>query len=165
MTPTRIALAALGLALSTSCSETLVPIALPGAQTAPLYHGDDGFDVIARSSSIADPLPVSGSSVAFAGLEGALTHALAGEIAHRPGLSLTVELVSAEATFDRSRLSVVLVARATLREREGNSFVAQSQAVCRDSALVRPENGAHVVGRCLTRLSHDVGGWLDGLPL
>jgi hypothetical protein len=76
---------------------------------------------------------------------------------------LTVELVRADAQYDHGRLSVSLVVRGTLRTRLGG-FIAQTQAVCRDGAIVTPDVGARVMWACMARIGRDLAGWLDGLP-
>jgi hypothetical protein len=124
---------------------------------------DPSFEVVARTSGIKDPLRAAGSSVAYGQLEAALAQAVLHSVRPRPAHTLTVELISAEAEQSQSRLSVALVARATLRAREGNTFVAQTQVVCRTSASVSAEEGGPVVWACMTRLGRDLNGWLSGL--
>lgn len=122
---------------------------------------DPTFEVVARAGSVKDPLPVSGSNVAYADLERALNQAVLRSVRPKHDHTLTVELVAASASFDRSRLSVSMVARATLRARVGNAFVAQTQVICRDAALVTPEDGAGVVTSCMAALARDLGGFLE----
>lgn len=107
---------------------------------------------------------MSGSSVVYGNLERALGQAVMRAVRPRHDATMSVELVAAEADYAHTRLSVSLVARATLRSREGNAFVAQTQVVCRDAALVVPELGASVVWSCMVRLGRDLGGWLEGIP-
>jgi hypothetical protein len=158
----RLALLFVGL-LSASCGTTLVPVTL-GVAPTPTNDPSSKFEIVTRTSSVKDPLPVTGTDVAFASLEPAFAQALAANVPARNGYELTVELTSAEADYNGSRLRIALVARATLREREGNAFVAQLSTICRDSALVRPNAGGRVVFGCMRRLARDVTGWLDGLP-
>ena len=124
---------------------------------------DPSFEVVARTAGVKDPLPVGGASVAYADLERALGQAVIRAVRPRHDHTLTVELIAADADYARTRLAVSLVARATLRTREGNAFVAQTQVICRDSALLAPEAGASVVWSCMSRLGRDLGGWLDGI--
>jgi hypothetical protein len=148
-----------------SCSGTLVPIVPDGARDTgtAAAASDPSFEVIARTGSVRDPLPVSGSNVAYADLERALGQAVVRGVHPRHDQTLAVELIAAEADYANSRVSISLVVRATLRTREGNAFVAQTQAICRDAAIVRPESGASVVWSCMTQLGRDLGGWLDGI--
>ena len=147
-----------------ACGPTLVPVvpsgeSFGGAGAAPSVPS---FEVVARTSAGAkDPLPVPGSNVVYGNLEPALMNAVLRNVKPRPSCTLTVELVSNEAEYAHSRLSVSLVARATVRER--NAFLAQTTVVCRDSAMVAPEVGAPVVWSCMTRLGRDLGGWFEGL--
>lgn len=147
------------------CGGHLVPVVPEGRQDTgtSAAPSDPSFEVVARTASVKDPLPVTGGDVAYAELEGALGQAVIRAVHPRHDQTLTVELVAAEASFSHSRLSVSLVARATLRAREGNAFVTQTQVICRDAALVTPEKGASVVWSCMTRLGRDLGGWLDGV--
>ena len=154
----------LPLALA-SCGASLVPVVPDGPQDTgtSAAASDPSFEVVARTASVKDPLPVTGAHVAYAELERALGQAVIRAVRPRHDHTLSVELVAAEAEFANSRLSVSLVARATLRTREGNAFVAQTQAICRDAALVAPSSGASVVWSCMVRLGRDLGGWLDGI--
>ncbi len=149
------------------CGGQLVPVVPDGARDTGTSSApsDPSFEVVARTASVKDPLPVSGADVAYADLERALGQAVIRAVHPRHDQTLTVELVAAEAAYKHSRLSVSLVARATLRAREGNAFVTQTQVICRDAALVTPENGASVVWSCMTRLGRDLSGWLDGVKL
>lgn len=147
------------------CGGHLVPVVPDGVQDTgtSAAPSDPSFEVVARTASVKDPLPVTGGGVAYAELERALGQAVIRALHPRHDQTLTVELVAAEAEYAHSRLSVSLVARATLRAREGNAFVTQTQVICRDAALVTPEKGASVVWSCMTRLGRDLGGWLDGV--
>jgi hypothetical protein len=102
--------------------------------------------------------------VEYADLERALGAAVIRAVRPRHEHTLTVELIDASASFAQARLRVSLVARATLRAREGNAFVAQTQVVCRDGAIVSAEAGTIVVWSCMLRMGRDLAGWLDGLP-
>src|SRR3954451_15080918 len=117
-----------------ACSSKLVQV-LPdgtpiGTSAAP---SDPSFEVVARPAGVKDPLPVKGADVSYASLEPALANAVIRNVRPRHGSTLTVELISADAHYSNSRLSVSIVARATLRAREGNAFIAQTQVICPDS--------------------------------
>jgi hypothetical protein len=131
-----------------------------GTSTAP---SDGTFEVVARISGARDPLSVAGADVAYADLERALDEAVVHAVPPRHDSVLTVELVAADAGYNGARLDVSLVVRATLRTRVGNAFVGQTTVVCRDGAIVPPEAGAHVVWSCMSRIGHDLGGWLADL--
>lgn len=146
-----------------ACGSKLVPIVPDGigsgASAAP---NDPTFEVVARTVGVKDPLPVSGASVSYGELETALAQAVLRSVKPRHETVLTIELVGADAEYARDRLSVSLVVRATLRAKNGNAFLGQTQAVCRDGEILPPEHGARVVWSCMTRLGQDIGGWLDG---
>ena len=125
---------------------------------------DASFEIAVRTSGAQNPLPVVGSSVAYTDLETALSRALAADLRPRSGQFLTVELTSTEAEYVAPRLSLGMSVRATLREREGNTFIAQSQAVCRASGFVAPEAGGRIVWECMTILARDLAGWMRGVP-
>ena len=150
---------AIGLLLLVACSKELVPVIPDGTPQL-----DPTFEVVARVAGASDPLSVEHASVAYADLERALGRAVSTAVTPRHDMVLTVELVAAEASYHEGRLAVSLVARATLRTRIGNAFIAQTTVVCRDGAFVDPEAGAKVMWSCMTRLGHDLGGWLAALP-
>lgn len=155
------ALVAVALA---ACGRQLVPVVPDGTATAGTSSADPTFEVIARVNGVRDPLPVSGASVAFADLQRSLGQAVVRSVGPRHDSVLTVELVAGDAEYNEPRLAVSLVARATLRSRAGNTFVGQTEVVCRDGAIVAPEQGGRVIWSCMTRLGQDLGGWLSDLP-
>ncbi len=124
---------------------------------------DPTFEVVTQLAGARDPLPVVGGDTEYADLERSLAQALVHAVAPRHDSVLTVELVRADAQYDHGRLAVALVVRGTLRTRLG-AFVAQTQSVCRDGAIIKPDAGARVMWACMTRVGKDLAGWLDGLP-
>jgi hypothetical protein len=147
-----------------ACGREIVRVVPDGATIGTLATpADPTFEVVARISGARDPLGVSNADVAYADLERALDEAVVHAVSPRHDSVLTVELVAADAGYAGTRLHVSLVVRATLRTRIGNAFVAQTTVVCRDGAIVPPEAGGKVVWSCMTRLGHDLGGWLAGL--
>ena len=155
----------LGLSL-VGCARELIPVVPDGAATGGtiLLPSDPTFEVVARVTTARDPLPVTNGSVAYADLERSLAQAVIRQVAPRHDSVLTVELVAADAEYISTRLSVSLVTRATVRTRLGNAYVAQTTVVCRDGAIMAPEAGAKVIWACMTRIGHDLGGWLADLP-
>lgn len=130
------------------------------------------LEVTTRSSGVRDPVRVPGSTVAFAGLEESLGHAVASSVApwaeahrsERPdGWQLIVELIEARVDRSDERLEVVVGARATLRARLGNVYLAQTQVHCKQSGLVVPSLATPVFYDCLLDLGHDLNGWLGGV--
>ncbi len=150
--------------LVAACGRELVRVIPDGASLgAVAAPSDPTFEVVARISGARDPLLVSGADIAYADLEHALDEAVVHAVPPRHDSVLTVELIAADAGYTSARLYVSLVVRATLRTRVGNTFVAQTTVVCRDGAIVPPEAGAKVVWSCMTRLGHDIGGWLSDI--
>lgn len=143
-----------------------IPVSEP--VTAPL-------EIVTRSTAVPDPLPVRGTNVAYADVEAALGHAVATATVPwadrhrgRPGAGgwqLSVEMTSADAEYDGERAVFTLGVRATLRERGGDVYLAQTQAACRQGGVVPPERGAPVMVRCMTELGHRLADWLDGVDL
>ncbi len=147
-----------------ACGERLVPIIPDGVNSVNTAITDPTFEVVAQINGAKDPLPVSGADVAYEGLQAALAQAVLRAVPPRHDNILTVELIAADVQYKNDRLSLSLVARATLRTRIGNTFVAQTQVVCRDGAVVPPSAGARVVWSCMARLGQDLRGWLEGFP-
>src|SRR5690349_786707 len=144
-----------------ACGSKLVPIVPDGAGAgASAAPNDPTFEVVARTVGVKDPLPVNGAGVSYGELETALAQAILRAVKPHHDSVLTIELVGAEADYARERLSVSFVVRATLRAKNGNAFIGQTQAVCRDGEIIAPERGATVVWSCMTRLGQDIGGWL-----
>jgi hypothetical protein len=136
--------------------------------------GDVSLEVVTRSTAVKDPLPVTGTHVNFADLEGALGHAIstatvpwadAHKNARPGGLQLVVDVTEAHADWDAGRMSVTLTTRATLRTRRDHDYIAQTQASCREAGLTEATQGASVIYGCMTRLGRDLAGWLGGTPL
>ncbi len=151
-------------ATTAGCGRELVRVVPDGAAMgAAAVPSDPTFEVVARIAGARDPLSVSGADVAYADLEHALDEAVVHAVPPRRDSVLTVELYAADAGYTGDRLHVSLAVRATLRSRVGNVFVAQTTVVCRDGAIVPPEAGSKVVWSCMTRLGHDIGGWLADL--
>ena len=125
---------------------------------------DPTFEVVPRLAGARDPLPVSGSDVAFADLAKALGHAVLRAAAPYHDGILTVDLVRADAEYNDARLSVSLAVRATLRNRVGNDIIATTTAVCHDGAIVNPDAGTPVLWSCMARIGRDLAGWLADVP-
>ena len=144
-----------------------IPLTLTPTSQVPL-------EVVTRSTAIRDPLPVDGTGVAYADIEGALGHAVSSATApwaqaHRDaaggGWTLLVEVIQAQAEYDGDRLVVSIGTQASLRTRDGNRYIGQTYARCREAGLTEPEKGGPVVYGCMTRLGRDLAGWLGGVQL
>ena len=151
------------LILLAACGRQLVAV-VPSRPTSAAATSDPTFEVVTRLSGARDPLPVGDTEVSYAELAGALGEAVVRELAPRHDSVLSVELVAAEARYRERRLDVSLVVRATLRTRVGNAFIAQTTIVCRDGAIIDPSHGVRVMWSCMTRIGHDLGGWLAAQP-
>jgi hypothetical protein len=136
---------------------------------------------------VPDPLPVRGSRIVYGDVEAALGMAVTSAVqpwaaehrsdpaaapdlprrsAQRGPWSMLVELTAASAEIDSGgRVVVTLNVRTTLRVREGNRYLAQTQAGCREGGLVSADSGAPVFYRCMTRVGRDLADWLAGAPL
>jgi hypothetical protein len=76
------------------------------------------------------------------------------------GWQLALELTQADAAWSEGRLIVTLGVRATLRTRVGRTYLAQTQANCRQSGVLPAARGAPVIFACMERIGRDLAGWL-----
>jgi hypothetical protein len=133
------------------------------------------LEVVSRSTAVPDPLPVRGSDIVYGELESALGVAVStavvpwadahrdNPVARRGGWTVLVEVTGADADLEAGgRVVVGLDVRATLRTRNGNVYLGQTQLGCREGGLVSAEHGAPVVYRCMMRVGRDLAGWLGG---
>lgn len=139
-----------------------IPITATPTSAVPL-------EVVTRSTSVRDPLPVSGTSVVYGDFEAALGHAVSSAAVpwadkargrREGGWQLFVEVIQAEAEHDGSRLLVTIGVRATLRARVGGAHIGQTETACRDGGLVAADKGAPVLYACMTRIGRDLTSWL-----
>jgi hypothetical protein len=139
-----------------------IPLTSTPATSVPL-------EVVTRSTSVRDPLPVSGTSVVYGDFEAALGHAVSSAAVpwadknrgrREGGWQLFVEVIQAEAEHDGTRMLVTIGVRATLRARVGGAHIAQTETACRDGGLVDSDQGAPVFYACMTRIGRDLTSWL-----
>jgi hypothetical protein len=169
----------LGLVLlcAPGCSEptTIVPL-LSAAGVPSTPETTVPLEVVTRSTAVRDPLPLSGSGVAYGDIEAGLGHAISSAAvpwAESPrdartgkkGWQLFVEVTNVDATYEDRRVIFSVGVRATLRARSGNVYLAQTQASCRQGGIVAPDRGAPIIYRCMMEVGHDLAGWLDGVNL
>jgi hypothetical protein len=165
-------------ALSVGCAT--VPEIVPLIRTAGLpvtqTPGEaTPLEVVSRSTAVPDPLPVRGSDIVYGDVESALGIAVSTATApwataHRDdvvakhgGWTVLVEVTGADAELEPGgRVVVGFDVRATLRTRNGNVYLGQSQLGCREGGLVSAGQGAPVVYRCMMRVGRDLAGWLGG---
>lgn len=159
------------LAFDAGCaSRRIIPLlSSAGVPTTRTPAGGTPLEVVTRSTSVRDPLPVSGSGVVYGDFEAALGAAVSSAAVpwavrnkdRRPGgWQLSVEVVQAEAEHDGTRMLVTIGVRATLRTRVGSEHIGQTETACRDGGLVPVEQGAEVLYRCMMRIGRDLTSWL-----
>jgi hypothetical protein len=170
---------ALGLLVlcAAGCSDTTTIVPLLSAAGIPRTESTTvPLEVVTRSTAVRDPLPLSGSSVAYGDVEAGLGHAISTAAvpwadAHRDrrggrkGWQLFVEVTNVDATYEDRRVIFSVGVRATLRARAGNVYLGQTQASCRQGGIVPPDEGAPIIYRCMMEVGHDLAGWLDGVNL
>lgn len=149
---------------------TMVPLLQAAGMPVTQTPGKDiPLEVVTRSTGVRDPLPVEGSAVTYGDVETSLGHAVSSAAvpwadarrSQQPdGWQIFVELISADASFSGGRLVVTLGVRATLRTRASRTYLAQTQAHCRQGGVIPPERGAPVVFGCMERIGRDLAGWL-----
>jgi hypothetical protein len=133
------------------------------------------LEVVTRSTAVRDPLPLRRTDVVYGDVEGALGYAVASatvawaashrQATSRDGWQLFVEIVAADAEYEEGRVVFSLGARATLRNRAGNVYLAQTQTGCRQGGIAPPSGGAPIMYRCMMEVGHDLAGWLEGADL
>ncbi len=131
--------------------------------------------VVTRSTAVHDPLRLRGTNVVYGDVETALGHAVSSatvpwaknhdEGKNKEGWELFVEVTNADAQYDDDRVVFSLGVRATLRQRSGNDYLAQTQASCRQGGIVPPSKGAPIMYGCMMELGRTLAGWLDGVDL
>jgi len=132
--------------------------------------------VVTRSTAVVDPVHVRGSGISFSDIEAALGHAVAsatvpwadarrGIASTGEGWELLVEVIHDAADYDDGRIVFSMAVRATLYQRAGNVYLAQTQANCRQADVAPARRGASALLRCMTGIGRDLAGWLDGVNL
>jgi hypothetical protein len=148
----------------------LVPIAV---SPAPELSDTGGLEILIRSS-LADPVRLRGSRVAYSQLGLALTREIS--VAAQPwvarnrergqksdGWQLLLMLTEADASYRHGRARVSIALRATLRTRVGNQHLAQTQTYCQQTAEVAETGASTVFEACLHDLRTELLRWLSGV--
>jgi len=153
------------------CAPSLVSLggAVPVTDLAPK---NVPLEIITRSN-VADPLPLHGGNARFGELEVSLGHAVSTAVvawadAHRDqrpeGWQLVVELAGARAERDFDGImTITMNARATLRTRVGHTYLAQTQAHCKERGASTPERAAPLFYGCMMAVGRELAGWLGGV--
>jgi hypothetical protein len=169
-------LSPLCLALLPGCLGSSTPQLVTVLRTAPVVPNTNApLEVVSRATAIADPLPVRNSNVVYGDIEAALGTAVSTATApwaeaHRDtpigragGWTVLVEVTGADAELEPGgRVVIGFDVRATLRTRNGNAYLGQTQVNCRDGGLRSADEGAPVIYRCMMHIGRDLAGWLGG---
>ena len=176
---TRAALLATVTIAATACGATtprIVPLLrAAGAPLTPTPSNATPLEIVSRGTAVPDPLPVRGSDMVYGDVESALGLAVSSApvpwaeahrdypVAHHGGWTVLVEVVGADAELQSGgRVVVGLDVRATLRTRNGNIYLGQTQLGCHEGGLRSADEGAPVIYRCMMRIGRDLAGWLGG---
>jgi len=166
-----------GLLVTCACSSGTEMVPLLTAAGVPLTDPTEvPLRVVTRSTAVHDPLHVRGTGVVYGDVETTLGHAIASATvtwakAHenaksaKEGWELFVEVTAADAWSEDDRVVFSLAVRATLRQRSGNDYLAQTQASCRQGGIVAPQKGAPIVYGCMMEIGRTLSGWLEGVDL
>ena len=134
------------------------------------------LEVVTRSTAVRDPLPLRNTYVVYGDIEAALGYAVSSATvpwaaSHRRGTTtkegwqLFVEIINADAQYEGGRVIFSVGARATLRGRAGNVYLAQTQTSCRQGGIAPPDKGGPIMYRCMMEVGRDLAGWLEGVDL
>jgi hypothetical protein len=154
-----------------ACGPTaLLPIA---PSPAPALAEPNALEVLIRSS-VADPIPLRGSRIAYSQLGLALSQEVAA--AAQPwvmrnrerapateGWQLLLALTDADASYHHGRARVSIALRATLRTRVGNQHLGQTQTYCQQTAELAETAASAVFTACLHELRTELSRWLGGV--
>src|SRR5688572_11591968 len=164
-----VAVAAAGAGTAGCGGRRVVPLLSSAGIPITRPNGAVPMEVVTRSTSVRDPLPVSGTGIVYGDFEGALGYAVSSATVpwaaknkdRRPGgWQLFVEVIQADAEYDGVRMIVTIGVRATLRQRVGGEHIGQTETACRDGGIVPADRGGAVLYRCMTRIGRDLAGWL-----
>jgi hypothetical protein len=153
-------------ALFSACGGAVV-VPLRSASAAQPTHAlqQGALEVVTQSSEISDPLPVSGGGVSYGDLESSLRHAVMAAATPWAAESwrISLDIIAAEAQMKERRLQVSIGVRATLRAKNGNAYLGQTEVACRDAATVAADRGQEVFRSCLIQLAGALSGWLGSV--
>jgi hypothetical protein len=170
-----IAIGAAGGCGSVSAPRIVPLMHLLGAPLTQMPPNGTPLEVVSRGTAVPDPLPVRGSDIVYGDLESVLGFAVSSAtvpwadahrehvVAQHGGWTVLVEVIGADAEQESGgRIVVGLDVRVTLRTRNGNTYLGQTQLGCHEGGLRSAEDGAPVMYRCMMRIGRDLAGWLGG---
>jgi hypothetical protein len=158
--------------LVTSCGAQKVVVLRPPRALGSDVLAHQPLHVIASIDEAADPLPLRGNSLVFAGVANALGDAVSTATApwgarhsgDRPGgWELRVALIQSRAEVSGGRITVELAASVTLSALIGQVYLAQTHGYCRQTDVLGEVPTATVYA-CMDGMAHDLAGWLEGVP-
>jgi len=161
-------------AIFSACGTSVVSVLPTQSSITPRVGAPRPIEVTVDATTVRLPLVVSGANVAFGDVDRALARSIDQALAAAspkfslpPGLhlELQVELIDVHGEYSRGRLVIGMAARATLRQRKGNAYVAQTHAHSTASAHVSAARGAPAVLACTDSIARQLSGWLLGLEL
>src|SRR5262249_3594965 len=159
--------------MAVGCHPTSVVSALSTRSTSPVVAEDPETTLEVRVDATGARLPMAviGSNIVFTDVDRALEQSIRDALASpsptgattdaRP-LELFVEIIEPQGGHTSDRLVVRMIVRATLREKSGNSYVAQTHARSSTSGPLGPDRGAGLVRRCTDEIGGHLAGWLAG---
>jgi hypothetical protein len=146
-------------------------VALRAPATSDVLPAQRALHVIPYIDDAADPLPLQGESVVFAGVASTLADAIGVATqswaqrhqAERPGgWELRVDLIHSRAEAAHGRITVELATRVTLSATIGQMYLAQTHGYCQRSDVLASDPTATVYG-CMEGMARDLAGWLEGV--
>ena len=153
------------LALAACGGPVVIPLRSANSIKTEPGRRQPGLEVVTQSTEASDPLPVSGTNVSYGAFESTLRQTVWTAAAPWATESwrVSLDIITADAEYAGRRLSVSIGVRATLRAKQGNVYLGQTEVACRDSATVPPEKGHDVVRSCMMQLAGDLTGWLGAI--
>jgi hypothetical protein len=136
--------------------------------SAESFHG---LHVITTIDGAADPLPLNGDCLVFAGVASTLGKTIAGSArgwaerhsAQRPGgWEMRVSLIQSRADVSNGRITVELATTVTLSATLGQGYLAQTHGYCKQTDVL-VSDPTRSVYTCMDVMAHDLAGWLEGV--
>lgn len=158
-------------ALAVGCATPRVVALRPPVAAAEAERGQRLMHVIPYIGDAADPLPLQGDGLVFAGVATTLAEAIRAASTSwaqrhqqdRPGgWEMRVDLIQSRAEVSHGRITVELAARVTLNATLGQLYLAQTHGYCKRTDVLANDPTATVYS-CMDAMAHDLAGWLEGV--